>query len=314
MRLFIIGNGFDTAHGMKTKYEHFKKYLIEQYQLDEDMEEAPEVPDSYTLPDGGVGFDNEAVARLVAWMLIQVPGLGKEWNEFELALGELDYEQIMDEQSWILNDKNEFHEAHNYEDFSLEFALSVINIGSYFSDWIRTVKLASAPKLDMQALINNDSLALNFNYTETLESLYGMDRSNVCHIHGDRRKTRYLVIGHGKEEKRSFDKIHFAAQDNVERIHENLRKNTEECMRTQKLFFDRIGGNEQSSVDEIYSFGFSFEKVDLPYIEEICRRIDTSGIIWYQNDYDNKPELAWKRKQIKSCGFKGKFSTFHVGK
>lgn len=29
MRLFIIGNGFDLAHGLKTKYEDFRKYLEE---------------------------------------------------------------------------------------------------------------------------------------------------------------------------------------------------------------------------------------------------------------------------------------------
>ena len=28
-RLFIIGNGFDIAHGLNTKYSHFMKYLLQ---------------------------------------------------------------------------------------------------------------------------------------------------------------------------------------------------------------------------------------------------------------------------------------------
>ena len=28
--LFVIGNGFDLAHGLKTSYEDFKLYLMEQ--------------------------------------------------------------------------------------------------------------------------------------------------------------------------------------------------------------------------------------------------------------------------------------------
>lgn len=33
--LYIIGNGFDLAHSLPTKYSNFKEYLISKYQIDE---------------------------------------------------------------------------------------------------------------------------------------------------------------------------------------------------------------------------------------------------------------------------------------
>lgn len=36
--LYIIGNGFDLAHSLPTKYSNFKEYLISKYQIDEETE------------------------------------------------------------------------------------------------------------------------------------------------------------------------------------------------------------------------------------------------------------------------------------
>lgn len=310
-KLFIIGNGFDGSHKMPTEYKHFRQYLFEQYDFAGDMDEMPEIPESYTERDGGVGFDHDAVVQLVVWMLAQVPELDSEWENFERALGELDYQVIMDEASWLLSDEDEFHEVYNFEDFSSELLLMLSNIQNYFSDWIKSVKIADLPKREVAELIEPDSMALSFNYTETLEVLYGMEQNSVCHIHGDRRRRSPLIIGHGSTRKSDFSRIHVAARDNVERIHEGIRKKPAENISRCHEFFDKIS-DRKSSIQEIYSYGFSFSDVDLPYIIEICRRLDTSGMIWYQNDYSKKDELDENLLKIKRCGFEGRFSTFHV--
>ena len=51
-KLFIIGNGFDSAHKMPTSYEEFRKYIIGEYELSEHEDEIPEIPDSSLMPDG----------------------------------------------------------------------------------------------------------------------------------------------------------------------------------------------------------------------------------------------------------------------
>jgi hypothetical protein len=35
--LFIIGNGFDIAHGLPTKYKHFRQFLVDVYDADENI-------------------------------------------------------------------------------------------------------------------------------------------------------------------------------------------------------------------------------------------------------------------------------------
>ncbi|MCQ4672657.1 bacteriophage abortive infection AbiH family protein [Lactonifactor longoviformis] len=44
-KLFIIGNGFDSAHKMPSSYEKFRKYIISDYELSEHEEGIPEIPD-----------------------------------------------------------------------------------------------------------------------------------------------------------------------------------------------------------------------------------------------------------------------------
>ena len=47
-------------------------------------------------------------------------------------------------------------------------------------------------------LIIQDSIFINFNYTKTLENLYGINQSNILHIHGCIDKYEDLILGHGK--------------------------------------------------------------------------------------------------------------------
>ncbi|WP_407936733.1 hypothetical protein [Leptotrichia wadei] len=64
-------------------------------------------------------------------------------------------------------------------------------------------------------------------------------------------------------------------------------------------------------MDKIYSYGFSYGEVDLIYIKEICKRMDTSDTIWYLNDFDNEKIKEYK-KIIKGCGSRGKITTFYT--
>lgn len=62
-KLFIIGNGFDSAHKMPTSYEEFRKYIIGEYELSEHEDEIPEIPDSSLMPDGEVLLNNLVTKR-----------------------------------------------------------------------------------------------------------------------------------------------------------------------------------------------------------------------------------------------------------
>lgn len=57
-----------------------------------------------------------------------------------------------------------------------------------------------------------------------------------------------------------------------------------------------------SSVKEIYSFGFSFSDVDIPYIQHIARNVDRTKVTWYFDNYtwNNERQIVEK---IKDLGF-----------
>lgn len=44
----------------------------------------------------------------------------------------------------------------------------------------------------MSIINEKTDIALSFNYTETLESVYGMGASNICYIHGQRETDSVL--------------------------------------------------------------------------------------------------------------------------
>ena len=46
--LFVIGNGFDLAHNMKTGFNHFRDYLSTNYSILHNY--APYVPEAITEP------------------------------------------------------------------------------------------------------------------------------------------------------------------------------------------------------------------------------------------------------------------------
>ena len=53
-RLFIVGNGFDVAHGLPTKYRDFKFYLKGKYEVEDKVYL---LTDRYMEPNGGEELD-----------------------------------------------------------------------------------------------------------------------------------------------------------------------------------------------------------------------------------------------------------------
>lgn len=309
-RLFIIGNGFDRAHKMKTEYSHFREFLKDKYDLKK-QEEVPDIPDSNMLPDGSEKVDTIEAVRLVGWLLIWCRRIGKNWCCFEDALAFLDFDAVMNENTIFCDDTdNLFKEAENYEMYAYNLQHAIMELPKLFSEWIERIEIAKNPKPDIRKLFRKSDLFLNFNYTETIEKLYQIPSSQVCHIHGKRRCRDKLMVGHGHSKEREFH-VHWAADEILQNINHMLMKDTKGAIKKHESFFELI---EKSHITEIYSYGFSFSEVDMVYIRKICDMIDTSKLIWYQNDYNldakTKPERELK---IVKAGFKGSFGKpFHI--
>lgn len=305
-RLFIIGNGFDLACGLPTRYEDFHAFLREHYpNADED---SAEVPWSRTGHHGETLYDDDEVVGF--WMCIISLTDGDKWSDFEATLGKLDFGEAFDFAPLLYDkegDRDMIHEMYNNEDMASQIAGCVDYLPALFTEWVNSIHVsATSLKLFPDAFLRPcTDLFLTFNYTRVLEDCYRIPESNVCHIHG--AQGGELVIGHG--EGRRFDEEHFCrflgSEDALEFIQTRLRKDTDEAIQTHSSFFEELS----EGVSAIYSYGFSFSKVDEPYLREICARVDTSNLVWYLDDYDTSKHEEYK-KTIRRCGFRGHFGTF----
>lgn len=303
-KLFIIGNGFDLAHGLPTAYDCFHSYLQEAY---------PDANEEYTgVPWASMGRHGEEVYDkndVVGYLMCLMSRTANEnWSDFEEALGCLDF-------SYDLFDPSEFtdrdgepdyaHTVYNNEDQASQLAGCVPQILDLFSEWAETIDVTGAsPIAEFRRLIDpSHDLFLNFNYTHTLEKLYGIH--NVCHIHGTLGET--LLVGHGAKPR--FDENHWShyigSEDGIEFIQDILRKDTAGALDRHRSFFQKL----TSELSAVYSYGFSYGEVDEVYIKEICRTVPTEPVAWYLHNYASDDHDRFKAV-LRKCGFKGKFDTF----
>lgn len=302
-RLFIIGNGFDISHKLKTRYSDFQHYLLKSYP-DASIDYVV-VPEEIIMPNGDLSYNDDEVVSFLLKIISEAENDGEAWSDLENTLGKLEYDEFFD--NWNeYGDDNEWHMAYNNEDIASNIRGAVIKIKEYFSDWIEEIDISSAkPNVGFKKLIdNNNDLFLTFNYTRTLEELY--NAKNVFHIHGQQGDE--LIFGHGNSEDYYDDYMseYTGSEDHMSELQYELKKDTSTVIQQNKDLFKKLG-----SVDEIYSYGFSFSEVDLVYIKEICSQSSTKNIRWYLNDYDSSKFEEFKDK-IKKCGFEGEFDSFSL--
>jgi len=208
-----------------------------------------------------------------------------DWNEFENALGKFELDLFTEIQKTYENDEDEDISEIEKPLYYLILMNILPKVTEFFKEWIKEIDVNKGvvdENFKNKADKEKD-MFLNFNFTNTLESLYGIE--NVCHIHGSR--TENIIIGHGREDT----EFSTEAPDTWTR---GFKKNTLICISNNKVFFSSL-----KDITEIYSIGFSFSDVDLPYIKEICQNIHTEKIDWYFTKYDeDKSKVNGFKKQI----------------
>ena len=323
-RLFIIGNGFDLSHKLKTSYNDFCKYLenacngIRRY-----------TPETATDLYGDRTVNYESLSGFILEIIDKFYKYEK-WGDLENELPEIikklqDLQEELDiyEMMNIYKDKIEW-ERYEYrrEEMEDNLAFCVPKIRELINDWIQTIDTNSVGrKKKYSKIMSEEDFYLTFNYTDTLEEVYKVKPKNICHIHGIRGKE--IVFGHGKEgdlfeEKEDTPLIGCL----LNYIHYELRKEVDNCNEKHWPFFRElefamkekdilgIGGiGGIGGIKHIYSIGFSYTDVDLKYIREICIRMrDTTDCVWHLTKYDKKKNnIQEYENKIKECGFQGKF-------
>lgn len=315
--LFILGNGFDLAHNLPTQYSCFRNYLLShsiQSKEDRDNMIIPKQmgPQIWLTKEDEIkpSPPTEFYADVVRWLVDDAAGKRHrmDWCDFESYLGKLRFEEVLQHWTYVDDDNSAYNSLRE----------AVDSIKGFVSNWINTIELSTArPREKYKDVIDAErDYAITFNYTETLEVLYGMKQDHVCHIHGKREtdpklaeKKKNLPIGDNnceiivgtKERKKGENKDRYTA------LRGSLVKDTKYHEEDHKDFFDLICDYQ---VNDIYSIGFSFSEVDNPYIETIISLYNnikgTKCMTWHLSTYENLLKRAKYRRLIRKAGFKGR--------
>lgn len=177
--LFIIGNGFDLAHGMKSSYNNFKEYLQTYYGFNK--VDKLFVPTLFSNNKNCADID--AAKMLVK--LINIVEKGNCWSDLENSLGHIDYSLFFTSNNMPEHDKI----------IANSIEISIVKIKKFFEKWVVGLDTNGIKQINSFANFINkeEDYFFTFNYTSILEEVYGIKK--VCHVHGNNSKN--IIFGHG---------------------------------------------------------------------------------------------------------------------
>jgi len=272
--LFIIGNGFDLIHGVRSSYYHFRDSLGKHSELRNSLE-----------------------------LYIKKKDL---WADFENSLAYIDTDSMIDnvgECMDIMGVLEEDDDDFSAADFfvAAEMAMEPIlviqrELQKKFRKWVNTLQPSTGNK-PLADIINKECRYINFNYTEFLESLYGVPANKILYIHGNRQnKKEELILGHapdagdevdeddtteetsfGEEMTQTLFDAQETAGNHIGDYFSTTTKRTRAIISKNEKFF-----NDITNTETIITIGHSLSPVDYPYFEEIINKnVNRASITWH---------------------------------
>ena len=309
-RLYVIGNGFDIAHGIPTTYWSFRAYLE---RTDSELLEAFEkLYDIEPLDDTEPWYSEAAQER---WN----KSVNNElWSIFEEAMGHPNISSMEDFSSNILDELE--LETGNIEIrdtmdayWRNEFGF-ISELQSLVTNWISQISLLEIVPKKKELIGNNCDYFFTFNYTNTLEDVY--DIENVLHIHGGIGENADYepIMGHcNKSEIDKHKKLSYEADDEydeggasiniaISNYLDAIYKDTASIISFHKQYFSLL-----HSVNHVIIIGWSAGDVDIPYLRKIKDSINCSAR-WTAYFYD-EVALDSIKTAFNEIGITGNYET-----
>jgi len=275
--LYILGNGFDLMHGIKSSYRAFRDSL---------------------------GKNSDLRFKLECYLKAN-----DIWSDFESALGHINMDMMANPN--VVGDMLElsgfFDENAGAAEYymALEMAADPMrsiteDLEQKFRAWVEKLKIGTYDR-PLKGLMRDDKL-LCFNYTEFAETLYGVSESNICYIHGCRRKKKgypkdKLILGHKpgaaeceyelirslKRKKSYRSQVIDVAQEGVVRLlseyDEGITKDCQAIIASHSEFFKSL-----TEIENVVVIGHSISGVDWDYFLEVAKYAPDAH--WYVGCHD----------------------------
>ncbi len=255
--LYIIGNGFDLHHRIPSSYSDFGRYV---QGIDSSL---------HSLFDHCFSFEGN-------------------WADFENTLAHLDVDLILDEAATYLvpysaeDWSDAYHHDYQYEIDRIVSSLSE-GLKRRFTEWVCTLGIPKPSSCQVPLLgLDLGAKYLTFNYTNTLQKLYGIDPAHIFHIHNQAVGLESdLVLGHGVSPK-SIPSLNVGADledqdtritwanESIDNYFSKTYKPSDRVIATHRSFFGSL-----SQICSIHVLGHSFSEVDMPYFQLLVQSIPT---------------------------------------
>ncbi len=273
-RLYVIGNGFDLHHDINCSYGAFHEWLkANGYFDDNDIE-------SYFTDNNGLIVDL--------------------WSSFEENLA------FFNCNAFARHVTSENPPDVTSEHFERTLSDARCEVENQLSEWSQTIRKGLAcwvaqlnepnhkKKIDIK---KSDSFFITFNYTKTLEKLYGIPSNSILHIHGQAGDpANELLLGHGgiEKQKRYDEDLAegdidgselMAGEDAANSAFGEIGKWQKPVDQTLCKYADYF--EALKNVDEVFVLGYSFSKIDQPYIDKVLAVVSPSArwtVSWFSNE------------------------------
>ena len=305
-KLFIIGNGFDLAHGLKTRYGDFRDYL-EAYHEDflssfDKMYDVPQIDYCHSHRIDIEFLENKR-KKIIE----------KEWKNFEIYLGKANEEAMIELSSNVVSNLKldsglvGIEDTMNYY-WENEYGF-INNFQEHITCWIKELLIDDILRMKNEFIKNDNDYFLTFNYTNVLECVYNIDNNRVLHIHGGIEPycNTPPILGHGNidilnkynmiamKADNDFDEAKKSISNAIVNFFGSLYKDTEKYLTSNEVFFQKL-----SDIKFIEIIGHSLGDVDLIYFKKIASIVkeDVNWTIYYYNE----DEKLIFRSQLMSIG------------
>jgi hypothetical protein len=313
MNILIIGNGFDLAHGLKTRYTDFLKYCEDEPKAGGNIWRNYFVKTYKSMGNKNwTGFEDE-ISRIVEAF---------EESKFEV--------EKIDDKSYISNvngigeflgyivhgaDKRVDDSGFPIERYELRSPYSfsktdlIERLYEKLKDFVNEFRKYCIREINHKECGNwlfrevNYDAVLSFNYTDTMKKIYDFSSEKCCYIHGQASNSGYGKLVMGSNETLESVK-------NNEEINENNNFDFSKF----KKYFQRImykTGSEYkdwlNSVDEngcnshhnVHIVGHSLDKTDRDVLTEFFINENCDINIYY---HDEKSHIDKIQKTISIVG------------
>jgi len=323
--LIIIGNGFDKSHDLKTTYNEFIEDLLTNYFRDN-----KKYPNIFSHPPDKIKSYNDLQKYIV-----QHPNL----DFTSLVVGTPNFKnKLIRTLLWDMAINNWCDIEYKYfvelmkcteKDIKKPLYRNPINLNDdfevikqYLSEYLieeekQAKKLESYENLFKKFADSNNTLILNFNYTRTLNTLYGnVIKCPLMHIHGKLEdKTNPMIFGYAANNEQTRKLYEFNNNEYLKNIKKNLYKRTNNKNGLNKFLGENNGEIYKRYPErkiDIFIFGHSCGLSDNLILKEIFNHEAISSIkIFYYDTPENYFDTQVNIDRIMDDNVKfGKLETF----